>query len=144
MRKQSLFWLFYDEETGFPGGASGEQNQPANARDIQDTCLISRQGRSPGGGHGSLLQYCLENPVGRGYWQATVHRVAWSQSLGQRHTGTHGVRNNPRARALAPCPWCMREVSPSTGHKRSLGGWGINHARVLGGLSVGCSRRCWE
>ena len=35
--------------------------------------------RSPGGEHGSLLQYfCLENPMDRGAWQATVHRIAKS------------------------------------------------------------------
>ena len=33
-------------------------------------------GRSPGGGHGNPLEYsCLENPMDRGAWQATVHRV---------------------------------------------------------------------
>ena len=33
--------------------------------------------RSPGGGHGNPLQYsCLENPMDRGAWQATIHRVA--------------------------------------------------------------------
>ena len=32
-------------------------------------------GRFPGGGHGNLLQYsCLENPMDRGVWRATVHR----------------------------------------------------------------------
>ena len=36
-------------------------------------------GRSPGGGHGNQLQYsCLENPIDRGAWWATVHRVAES------------------------------------------------------------------
>ena len=36
-------------------------------------------GRSPGGGHGNLLQYsCLENPMDRGAWQATVHGAAES------------------------------------------------------------------
>ena len=30
-----------------------------------------------GGGHGNLLQYsCLENPMDRGGWWATVHRIA--------------------------------------------------------------------
>ena len=34
-------------------------------------------GGSPGGGNGNSLQYsCLENPVDRGAWQATVHRAA--------------------------------------------------------------------
>ena len=33
--------------------------------------------RSPGKGHGNLLQYsCLENPMDRGVWWATVHRIA--------------------------------------------------------------------
>ena len=37
--------------------------------------------RSPGGGHGNPLQYsCLENPMDRGAWQFTVHRVAKSQA----------------------------------------------------------------
>ena len=36
---------------------------------------IPGSGRSPEGGHGNPLQYsCLENPVDRGAWQATVHR----------------------------------------------------------------------
>ena len=39
-------------------------------------------GRSPGGGHGNPLQYsCLQKPIDRGEWWATVHRVAksWMQ-----------------------------------------------------------------
>ena len=37
--------------------------------------------RSPGGEHGNPLQYsCLENPMDRGAWQSTVHRVAKSQA----------------------------------------------------------------
>ena len=36
---------------------------------------IPESGRSPGGVHGNPLQYsCLENPMDRGAWQATVHR----------------------------------------------------------------------
>ena len=50
---------------------------PANARDIREASLIPGLGRSPAGGHGNPLQYsCLENPMGRGAWQAKVHRVA--------------------------------------------------------------------
>ena len=38
----------------------------ANAGDIRDVGLIPGLGRSPGGGHGSLLQYsCLGNPMYR-------------------------------------------------------------------------------
>ena len=44
-----------------------------NAGDAGDTGSIPRSGRSPGGGHGSLLQYsCLENPMDRGAWRTMV------------------------------------------------------------------------
>ena len=53
---------------------------PANAEDTGDAGSIPGSGRSPGGGHGNALQYsCLENPMGRGAWWATVCRVAKSQ-----------------------------------------------------------------
>ena len=52
------------------------KNLPANAGDIKDVGLIPGSGRSPGGGHGMSLQYsCLENPMDRGAWWATVHSV---------------------------------------------------------------------
>jgi len=42
------------------------KNPHANAEDTRDTGLIPGLGRSPGGGHGSPLQYsCLENPHGQ-------------------------------------------------------------------------------
>ena len=50
------------------------KNPPANAG---DEVLILGLGRFPGGGHGNPLQYsCLENPMDRGAWWATVHGVA--------------------------------------------------------------------
>ena len=53
------------------------KNMPANAGDIRDTGPIPESGRPPGGEHGNPLQYsCLENPMDRGAWWATVHRVA--------------------------------------------------------------------
>ena len=55
------------------------KNPPANAGDIRD--LIPESGRSPGGGHGNSLEYSgLENPVDRGAWQATVHRITQNQT----------------------------------------------------------------
>ena len=42
--------------------------------------LILASGKSPGEGQGNLLQYCLENPMDREAWQATVQRVAKSQT----------------------------------------------------------------
>jgi len=55
------------------------KNPPANGGDIRDEVLIPRLGISPGGGHGNPIQYsCLENPMERRAWQATVHKVAKS------------------------------------------------------------------
>ena len=57
------------------------QNLPANAGDIRDVGSIPGSGRSLGGGHGNPLQYsCLEHPMDRGAWWATVHRVTKSQT----------------------------------------------------------------
>ena len=56
----------------FPGGAV-VKNLPANAGDTRDTGSIPGSGRSPGGRHGNQFQYsCLENPIDRGVWLATV------------------------------------------------------------------------
>ena len=56
----------------FPGG-SVVTNLPAKA---EDTGSVPGSGRPPGEGNGNPLQYyCLENPMDRGVWQATVHRV---------------------------------------------------------------------
>ena len=56
-----------------PGGSDG-QVSAYNARDLG---LIPGSGRPPREGNGNPLQYsCLENPMDRGAWQATVHGVA--------------------------------------------------------------------
>ena len=53
---------------------------------------IPGSGRSPGGGHGNPLEYsCLENPMDRGAWQGTVHRVAKSQTQ-QKQVSTHAIK----------------------------------------------------
>ena len=66
-------------------------NSPANAGDIRDSGSVPELGKSPGGGHGSSLQYsCLENPMDGGVWQATVHGVTKSQTrLKPLNTGTN-------------------------------------------------------
>ena len=57
------------------------KNSPANAGDTGDAGSIPGLGRSPGEGNGNLLMYsCLENPMDRGTWRATVHGVANSQT----------------------------------------------------------------
>ena len=54
---------------------------PANAGDLRDVASVPGLGRSPGEGNGYPLHYsCLENPMDRGVWRATVHRVTKSQT----------------------------------------------------------------
>ena len=62
---------------GFPGGSRGKEP----ACNAGDPCSIPGSGRSPGEGNGNPLLYsCLVNPMDRGAWQATVYRVAKSQT----------------------------------------------------------------
>ena len=57
------------------------KNPPANAGNPRDVSLIPGLGTSPGGGHGSLLQYsCLKNPMDRGAWWAIAQKAAQSQT----------------------------------------------------------------
>ena len=52
------------------------KNLPASAGDVRDVGLLPGSGRSPARGHSNPLQHsCLENPMDRGAWQATVHGV---------------------------------------------------------------------
>ena len=64
-------------DKGFPG-SSMVKNPPDNAG---DWCWIPGLGRSPGKGNGNADQYtCLENPMDRGAWQATVSEVTKNQT----------------------------------------------------------------
>ena len=57
---------------GSPGGASGKE--PAcHTEDVRDVNLTPGSGGSPGVGHDNSLQYCcLDNPMGREAWHATI------------------------------------------------------------------------
>ena len=78
----SMWWFF----TWVQGRQASQlvlvlKNPPASAGDIKDMGVILGLGRSLGGGHGNPLQYsCLENPMDRGAWWATIHRVTKSQT----------------------------------------------------------------
>ena len=53
-----------------------KRNPPANAGDTGDMSSIPGLGKCPGGGNGNPFQYsCLENPMNRGGWRATIHGV---------------------------------------------------------------------
>ena len=65
----------------FPDG-SEVKNPPASTEDMG---LIGRLGRSAGVGNGNPLQYpCLENPMDRGAWWATVHGVTKGSDASER------------------------------------------------------------
>ena len=62
---------------GFPGGS----DSTASACNAGDLGSLPGSGRSPEEGNGSPLQYsCLENPMDRGAWWATVHGAAKSRT----------------------------------------------------------------
>ena len=79
-----VFWLLTDLSMrinptkhigGLPGWLSGKESA-CNSRDAGGTGLIPGLVRSPREGHDNPLQYsCLENPMDRATWQATVLRV---------------------------------------------------------------------
>ena len=82
----------------------------ANAGDIKDAGSIPGSGRSPRGGHGNPLQYsCLENPMDRGTWQATVHRVTksrtWLKQLSTHAQVTRKVESSKTTRILSTQLW---------------------------------------
>ena len=53
------------------------KNPPNQAGDPRDASSTPGSGRSPGGQRGDPLHYsCLENPMDRGAWQATIHQIA--------------------------------------------------------------------
>ena len=77
------------------------KNHAASAGD-SEVGSVPGCGRSPGKGNGELLQYCcLENPMGRGAWQATVHGITElditeraSETPNAKHVswGNHGLK----------------------------------------------------
>ena len=72
----------------FPGGSDGK----VSAYNAEDPGSIPGLGRSPGEGNGNPLQYsCLENPMGRGAWQAIVHGVAKSRTRLSDFTSNKGI-----------------------------------------------------
>ena len=77
MKENNNFELINTIEWGFPDGSEVK----ASACNAGDLGLIPGSGRSPGEGNGNPLQYsCLENPMDRGAWWPTVHRVTKSRT----------------------------------------------------------------
>ena len=78
IHKFTGFFIHYN--FGFPHG-SVVKHLPGYEGNAGDAGLITGSGRPSGGGNGNPLQYsCLENPMDRGAWQATVCGVAKSRT----------------------------------------------------------------
>ena len=76
-----LYVIFLCQLLRPPQVAPEVKNLSAKAWDVGDMGSFAWWERSPGGGHGNPLQYsCLENPMDREAWRATVHRVTKSQT----------------------------------------------------------------
>ena len=69
-----------------------------------------------GEGNGNPLQYsCLENPMDRRAWQATVHGVTKSQTQLSMHVCKHGVTpGRGVGRIQGECPCKMRGIEFDT------------------------------
>ena len=75
LRLTHIVYIYLYPHMGFPGGSENK----ASACNAGDLGSIPGLGRSPGEGNGNPLQYpCLENPMDRGVWWATVQGVAKS------------------------------------------------------------------
>ena len=98
-------WCF----TFLYGGSDGK----ASAYNAGDLGLIPGSERSPGEGNGNPLQYsCLENPMDRGAWWATVHGVAKSQT--RLSNFTFSFQNHQKLRQKwSKCQWVISTVKGS-------------------------------
>ena len=136
----------------FPGDSSGKE--PAwQCRTQGDSGSIPELGRSPGGGHGNPLHYsCLEDPMDKGTWQATVHRVTQSQTQ-PRQLGTRtclftvflvqqsdSVLNIHAAKLLQSC---LTLCDPIDGSPPGSAFPGILQARTLDRVAISLSN-AWK
>ena len=114
-------WLIMGS-LSFPGGAV-VKNPPVNAGDIRDAPGFQPPGweDSPGGGNGNPLQYtCLENPMDRGAWWATVFGVTKSQLGDQLKTNHKKVKYAPLINHMgwSTSPWPSSSfLRPATSHR---------------------------
>ena len=94
--------VFLSAIWGFPSGSEGK----ASAWNAGGLGSIPGPGRSPGEGNGNPLQYsCLENPMERGDWQATVHGVpkSWKRLSDLTSLTTYQLYPNTK------CFWCLKK-----------------------------------
>ena len=133
-------------QRGFPDGSDGKESA-CNAGELSS---IPKLGRSPGGVNGNPLKYsCLENPMDRGAWQATVHGVTKSWTLlSDFHFIQRGFPSGTNGKEPA-CNAVVRDTgsipgfgrSPGGGYISSILGWKIPWTEKTGRLwSIGSQR----
>ena len=114
MQKDSLFptsspafiicRFFYDSHQSAASWVAHWVKNPPTMQEMKaDVGSVPKLRRSPAGGHGNRLQYSyLENPMERGAWRATVHRVAESRTqLKRMSTHTHTSQNSLHQKAIS-------------------------------------------
>ena len=139
--------------SGFPSGSDNKESA-CNAR---DSSSVPQLGRSPGGGHGNLLQYsCLENFMYRRAWQVIVHGVAkswidWATFTfrGPRRvddvppTSTFRESNNcGTAAAAKSLQSCLTLCDPRDGSPQVSSVPRILQARILEWVDISLSNAC--
>ena len=98
-----------DNALGLPGN-SVVKNLPVNTGGAGDSSLIPGSGRSPGEGNGNPLHdFCLENPMDRGAWWATVCGVTKSQT----RLSSSSILSNNQSMVLDPWNICVKKEYPS-------------------------------
>ena len=84
----SITVIFHTSGLGFPGGTSGKESI-CQCRRCKSHSAVPGLGRPPGEGNGTPLQYaCLENPMDKGAWWATVRGATESDTIDHAHTHT--------------------------------------------------------
>ena len=105
-KEQVQLQWFLTQRQDFPSGSDGK----ASAYTMGDPGSFPGLGRSQAEGNGNPLQYsCLENPMDRGAWEATVHGVAKSRTQLSDFTLTLNFQNT-----------CEASTSNSQNHSREL------------------------
>ena len=106
----------------FPGGSDGK----ASVYNAGDPGSISGSGRSPGEGNGNPLQnYCLENPMDRGVWQAAVYGVAKSRTRLSDFTSLQWVKSPPAIQET------QETLVPFLGQENPLDDGMATHSSIL-------------
>ena len=93
-----------------------------SAYNVGDEGSVPGWGRSPGGGHSNPLQYsCLENPMDRGAWWATVHGVTEKSDTTEAAEQKHTSSRQTSSRTYFHMSLCSKHAQRESYFECSLG-----------------------